>query len=62
MFGQGGCCKICEGVTHLAKDCPQKNSGKFAGNARVKLKICKSFFSFNFQSSMHYQIIDPHFS
>lgn len=38
---QGGCCKICEAVTHLAKDCPQKNSGKFAGNARVKLKICK---------------------
>lgn len=23
-FLQGGCCKICSGVTHLARDCPNK--------------------------------------
>ena len=24
LIPQGGCCKICGGVTHLAKDCPNK--------------------------------------
>ena len=23
-FLQGGCCKVCGGVTHLARDCPNK--------------------------------------
>lgn len=32
VFVQGGCCKICGGVTHLAKDCPNKgcNNGSVA--------------------------------
>ncbi len=32
---------MCGGITHLAKDCPQKASSRNAGNGRVKLKICK---------------------
>lgn len=37
---QGGCCKICGGVTHLAKDCPEK--GKRGSLATGKEgKTCK---------------------
>lgn len=36
---QGGCCKICGGVTHLAKDCPDK--GKKGSAAGKEGKTCK---------------------
>ena len=28
IYPRGGCCKICQSVRHLAKDCPEKGTSK----------------------------------
>ena len=38
---QGGCCKTCGEVTHLAKDCPKKGTQVYAGPG-VSSNRCKS--------------------
>lgn len=40
-FLQGGCCKICGGVTHLAKDCPDKGRKESAAAAYVSMNAGK---------------------
>jgi len=36
IYPKGGCCKICGGVTHLAKNCPDKGrQGSVAANGPI---------------------------
>lgn len=40
IFLQGGSCKICGGITHLARDCPNKGSAAARGPGNTcKFKI-----------------------
>jgi hypothetical protein len=46
-FLQGGCCKVCGGVTHLARDCPDKGlRGSAATGKEGKHKTCQLLTAF----------------